>query len=607
MNVFFYSFTVVAILCVLGGLLYFLLKKVAHNQLQQIFCINLILLSVTFIFVFLQMQISTKFNINPIYFDYLSYIGTAYLPATILLTSLIFTNTKITFRIRYFLLFVLPTICLAALWTNDLHHLFYKDYSINLNDANFGPFFYINQIYSYLLYALSIINLIFYFKKNSEIFSTQFNLIVTGTVFPFAINLLGTLGIIQVNIYITPIALAVSLICFAMALLKFQILNNLPISLNKIVNHISDGYIVLNEKNIITDYNDTFKKIFNIEHIHIKGSHIFDIIKMDQFDGIDEETIIKALKSVTDSNKTLVFNLDFPYIEKFLSIEISGIKSDNVFVGSIILFKDLTQHYRDMELVKSNQNILIEKERLASLGQMIGGIAHNLKTPIFSISGAAEGLTDLINEYRSSIDDKTVTSEDHQAIADDMEEWVTKIKEYLAYMSDVITAVRGQAVTLTNNADEVFTIEELIKRINILIRHELKASLVTLNVNIQTDKNFEMQGNLNSLVQVLMNILSNSIQSYNGKPDQEINLTIFKENKKIIITVEDHGCGISEEVQEKIFNQMVTTKGKNGTGLGLFMSYSNIKAQFDGDIKFTSEENVGTTFSIILPIKKITK
>ena len=89
MNVFFYSFTVVAILCVLGGLLYFLLKKVAHNQLQQIFCINLILLSVTFIFVFLQMQISTKFNINPIYFDYLSYIGTAYLPATILLTSLI--------------------------------------------------------------------------------------------------------------------------------------------------------------------------------------------------------------------------------------------------------------------------------------------------------------------------------------------------------------------------------------------------------------------------------------------------------------------------------------------------------------------------------------
>ncbi len=607
MNVLFYSFTVVVILGVLGGLLFFLLKKVAHNQLQQVFCINLILLSVTFLFVFLQMQFSVRLGINPIYFDYLSYIGTVYLPVTILLTSLIFTNTKITFRIRYFMLFVLPTICLAALWTNDLHHLFYESYSINLNETHFGMFFYINEVYSYILYALSIINLIIYFKKNSEIFSTQFNLIVTGTVFPFAINLLGTLGIVQINIYITPIALAVSLICFAMALLKFQILNNLPISLNKIVNNISDGYIVLNEKNIVTDYNDTFKKIFNIEHITIKGSHIFDLLKMEQFDGMDEETIIRALKSVIDSNQMLVFNLDFPYIEKFLSIEISGIKSDNVFIGSIILFKDLTQHYRDMELIKSNQDILIEKERLASLGQMIGGIAHNLKTPIFSISGAAEGLTDLINEYRTSIDDKSVTIEDHKAIANDMDEWIVKIKEYLAYMSDVITAVRGQAVTLTNNTDEVFTIEELIKRINILIKHELKAALVTLNVSIQTDKDLEMHGNLNSLVQVLMNILSNAIQSYNGKPDQEINLTIFKENKKIIITIEDHGCGMSEDIQEKLFNQMITTKGKNGTGLGMFMSYSNIKAQFDGDIKFTSEENVGTTFNIILPIRKISR
>jgi signal transduction histidine kinase len=607
MNLLFYSFTVITILSILGGLLFFLLKKVAHNQLQQIFCINLILLVVTFLFVFLQMQLSTRLNIDPIYFDYLSYIGTVYLPVTILLTSLIFTNTKITFRIRYFLLFIIPTICLAALWTNDLHHLFYKAYSIKLSENVFGLFFYINNIYSYLMYALAILNLIIYFKKNSEIFSTQFNLIVTGTIFPFTINLLGTLGIVQLNIYITPIALAVSLICFAMALLKFQILNNLPISLNKIVNHISDGYVVLNEKNIITNYNETFKQIFNIEHMNIKGSHVFDLLKIEQFGGIDEETLIRALKSVIDSNTTLILNLDFPYIEKFLSLEISGIKSDNVFVGSIILIKDLTQHYKDMELIKSNQDILIEKERLASLGQMIGGIAHNLKTPIFSISGAAEGLTDLINEYRTSIDDKSVTIEDHKAIANDMDEWVGKIKEYLSYMSDVITAVRGQAVTLTNNTDEIFTIEELVKRINILIKHELKAALVTLNVNIQTDKSFEMHGNLNSLVQVLMNILSNAIQSYNGTPDQEINLSIFKENKKLIITIEDHGCGMPESIQEKLFNEMITTKGKKGTGLGMFMSYSNIKAQFDGDIKFTSEEGVGTTFNIILPIKKITK
>ena len=67
-----------------------------------------------------------------------------------------------------------------------------------------------------------------------------------------------------------------------------------------------------------------------------------------------------------------------------------------------------------------------------------------------SISGAAEGLTDLIKEYDSSIGDPEVTNEDHHDIVKDMEVWVEKIKDYTAYMSDVLTAVKGQAVTLSD-------------------------------------------------------------------------------------------------------------------------------------------------------------
>ena len=74
---------------------------------------------------------------------------------------------------------------------------------------------------------------------------------------------MGTLGIVKLTVYITPIALAISLICFAIALFIFQLLSALPIALTKIVNRISDGYIVLNDKNIITDYNTTFNSIFN--------------------------------------------------------------------------------------------------------------------------------------------------------------------------------------------------------------------------------------------------------------------------------------------------------------------------------------------------------
>ena len=604
MNVLFYSFTVAVFLAIIILFLIYLLKAITKTQLQQIFAVNLILLIVAFLFMFLQIQFSGKFGIDPIYFDYYSYIGIVFLPVSIYFTSLIFTNTRIRFKAKYLLLFVIPVISLLLLWTNNAHHLFFKEYSIQLSESVFGPWFYIHQIYTYFLYGLSILHLVNYFKKNSGIFSQQINLIVTGTVFPFIVNLLGTLGIIKLTVYITPIALAISLICFAIALFKFQLLSALPVALSKIVNRISDGYIVLNDKNIVTDYNQPFKHIFSIDNTDIKQIHIFDLLAMEEFDGLDETTIIKALKAVVDSNETLIFEQEFTNIEKYLRLEINSIKSDGVFIGALILFKDLTQHHKDLEAIKSSQNMLIEKERLASLGQMIGGIAHNLKTPIFSISGASEGLTDLINEYKSSITDSTVTIEDHYAIAKDMEDWVDKIKNYTAYMSDVITAVRGQAVALTNDVDETFTIEELVKRVDILMKHELKSALVTLNINIQTDKTYEMHGNINSLVQVINNIISNAILSYNGKPDQKIDFSIFKENKKVIITITDYGCGMSEEVQEKLFKEMITTKGKNGTGLGLFMSYSNIKAQFNGDLKFTSEEGVGTTFNLIIPIKK---
>lgn len=604
MNVLFYSFTVAVFLAIIVLFLIYLLKAITKTQLQQIFAVNLILLIVAFLFMFLQIQFSGKLDIDPIYFDYYSYIGIVFLPVSIYFTSLIFTNTKIRFRPKYLLFFIIPLLSLILLWTNNLHHLFFKEYSIELSDCVFGPWFYVHQVYTYFLYVLSILHLVNYFKKNSGIFSQQINLIVTGTVFPFVVNLLGTLGIIKLTVYITPIALAISLICFAIALFKFQLLSALPIALTKIVNRISDGYIVLNDKNIVTDFNTPFKHIFNIDNLDIKQIHIFDLLAMEEFNGLDETTIIKALKAVVDSNETLIFEQEFPNIEKYLRIEINSVKSDGVFIGALILFKDLTQHHKDLEAIKSSQNMLIEKERLASLGQMIGGIAHNLKTPIFSISGASEGLTDLINEYKSSITDPTVTIQDHYAIAKDMEDWIEKIKSYTAYMSDVITAVRGQAVALTNDVDETFTIEELVKRVDILMKHELKSALVNLNISVQTDKTFEMRGNINSLVQVINNIISNAIQSYNGKPDQNIDFTVFKENRKIIITITDYGCGMSEEVQEKLFKEMITTKGKNGTGLGLFMSYSNIKAQFDGDLKFTSEEGKGTTFNLIIPIKK---
>ena len=101
---------------------------------------------------------------------------------------------------------------------------------------------------------------------------------------------------------------------------------------------------------------------------------------------------------------------------------------------------------------------------------MIGGIAHNLKTPIFSVSGGLEGLKDLINEFDSSIEDPTVNNQDMHDIAEDMKNWVEKLKNHVAYMSDVITAIKGQAVAFSEQTASGFTVKELINYVDILAR-----------------------------------------------------------------------------------------------------------------------------------------
>lgn len=305
------------------------------------------------------------------------------------------------------------------------------------------------------------------------------------------------------------------------------------------------------------------------------------------------KTVSDKLKEIASSNKNDI-NLNNKLI----------ITSEDELADLSIAF-NLTQSFtkNNVDQIKSNQSMLMERERLASLGQLIGGIAHNLKTPIMSISGAAEGLNDLIKEYDTSIDDPEVNSQDHHDIAKDMTTWVSKIKTYTEYMSDVITAVKGQAVTLANEEDISFTVGELLKRFNILMKHELKNAIVYLNISMKTDENTMIHGDVNSLVQVINNMISNSIQAYDGKPEQNIDLTVEKDHSNnLIIAIKDYGAGMPKNVKDKLFKEMITTKGKNGTGLGLYMSYSTIRAHFNGNITVESEEGKGTIFSIILPL-----
>ena len=590
--------------CMTMILIIYLSTRKNKNQLQKIFIIDSTLVFVWCILLVAQKYFCTTININPIIFEYFIYICACFLPVSFLFTGLIFSNTKITFKKRYLLLFIIPITSLIMLWTNNYHHLFYVEYSVNFNDTVFGKYFYLHNIYTLVLYCIGLIYLMKYSIKNSGIFSKQAILIIIAAALPITVNFLGTFQIVPVSIYLTPICFSFTVLLCAVAIFKFQFLGVTPIALQKIVDRISDGYVVLNEYYIITDFNKTFLDIFKLKPEDLRSKNFIKFLSNREIKEQSIEKIKKALKKANETGETVSFEQHFDKISKDFKFEITPINSDVSSLGTLFLLKDITQHKKDMQTIKNNQEILMERERLAALGQLIGGIAHNLKTPIMSIAGAVQGLENLIHEYDESIDDPLVNSQDHHEIAKDMETWIPKIRTYLEYMSDIITTVKGQAVALVNNEDDSFTVGELIKRVNILMKHELKNAYIYMNILMKADENQVLKGNVNSLVQVVNNMISNAIQAYNGKHDQNIELEINKKGNDMIFSITDFAGGLSKEVQDKLFKEMVTTKGKNGTGLGLYMSYSNIKAHFGGDITYKTEIGKGTTFNIIIPINK---
>lgn len=536
-----------------------------------------------------------------LFLEKIHYIGVCLMPVALLFTGIIFAKTRITFSAAHLLLLVIPVLSIILALTNDYHHLFIVKYSLISTEFVYGPFYFIHEIYSYTLIVIGLLHLIYFSVKNSGFFSRQSILIFLGVAFPLVIVILSTQKIVAMPVVFENISFSVSMLFFALAIFKFQLLNIVPIALQRIVDLISDSYIVVNENWEIIDYNQSFVTIFQDFIRPRRKANVLELLSKVKLH-FDKKKLIEIVQRSLQKKSTLSYeeHITGKGFDKFFRIEITPVFSGVNQIGTIILFKDISEHKRNIETIKRNQEILMEQERMASLGQMIGGIAHNLNTPIMSLAGGIEALKDLANEYKESIGDANVTADDHREIASEMLEWLDKMKPYCSYMTDLIGAVKGQAVKMNYSKYEKFTIDELVKRIDVLMKHELKRYHCHLRTEFHIDMNTEIKGELNSLVQVFDNIILNAIHAYDGQSG-EVFFKIEKIGPDVVFTLRDNARGIPEHVQKKLFKEMFTTKGKHGTGLGLYMSYSAIKGKFMGTMRFESAEGVGTAFYVTIP------
>ena len=286
----------------------------------------------------------------------------------------------------------------------------------------------------------------------------------------------------------------------------------------------------------------------------------------------------------------------------YYSVELTPILVKHRLAGVLAMFRDVTRLKEEMRRKQQNLSRAMERERLISLGQMIGSISHNLKTPIMAISGDVTLLEDLVREYEESIGDEEVTVEDHLEIAKEMSGWLLRIGECCSYMSDIITTVKGMAANLSNTSEGEFTVEEAIKRVQMFLKGKLVKNGCTLVTKVELPPKTFIHGDINNMVQVINNLVDNACDAME-ETGGEIGLLVYRTENGICIRVSDQGKGIPDDVKEKLFKTMCTTKGTRGTGLGLYSSAEIIRARFGGKIWADGNEDGGASFYVELPME----
>jgi signal transduction histidine kinase len=261
--------------------------------------------------------------------------------------------------------------------------------------------------------------------------------------------------------------------------------------------------------------------------------------------------------------------------------------------------EDTRGAYRQLEL---SQKSLMRADRLATLGRLAAGIAHEVNTPLGATLNSLALISDLSREYAESIDDGAVTKDDHRAIARDLTEtseaamnWARKAAAYIAKVK-----MHGRDSRSTSTAS--FRVAGVITEAGALLAHRLRAA--TCQLDFAEDGAASVVGDAQHLGQVVVNLVTNAIDAYEerGVFDGRIEIRVRTAESGVLLTVRDWAGGIPEHVLPNIFDELFTTKepGK-GTGLGLWIARNLVEQSFAGSLTVESEVGVGSCFSVILP------
>ncbi len=414
---------------------------------------------------------------------------------------------------------------------------------------------------------------------------------------------------------------------FEAAIISLERAKSLAIEIDA-KNELMDVYLNLAEiQALIGDYKAAYENEINVKSVkeEIAKSSTEQMIQQLQFEfALDQkEAEIELLQKDTELNNAAVFNQRIIIIASLAGLVMFVIISISLFRNNLIKQKanrllqvQKEEIYAQREKVesafdqlKSAQAQLIQSEKMASLGELTAGIAHEIKNPLNFVTNFSEVCTELIDEMKEELagGNQKVAIE----IADDIKTNLEKINLHGRRADSIVQGMLEHSKRGSGQKQET--------NINALADEFLR---LTNQSFLAKDKDFrvELQTNLDpnlpnisvvpqDIGKVLLNLYSNAFYALSNSDVRKKNLefipriTVSTKNlgNKIQVSVQDNGPGIPDSIKDKIFQPFFTTKPTGqGTGLGLSLSYDIVKAH-GGELKVKTKMNEGSEFIIVLP------
>lgn len=248
------------------------------------------------------------------------------------------------------------------------------------------------------------------------------------------------------------------------------------------------------------------------------------------------------------------------------------------------------------------QNQIVETEKMASLGQMVAGVAHEVNTPIGLGVTASTLLQDKLADIQRAFDEKKLTSSQLARFLSESKENLGIIYRNMERAASLISSFKRVAVDQSNENRRQFNMQQLINEVLLSLRPNLKKTQHQIIVNCPAQ--LELDSKPGPINQILINLIMNSlIHAFEHIEQGEMTIDISVQDSNCQLIYTDNGAGVPESIKKRIFDPFVTTKrGEGGSGLGLHLVYNLVTQALNGKIQLDSTLGQGIRISINFPV-----